>query len=212
MKKKLIREPSQSRIQTEAHILRSAEKIFATKGFSGSSMDSIAKEAGLSKQNLIYYFPSKKALYRSVLENVIDLWMNKMALIETPGASPSEVMKQYVSQKLELSRDNPDASKVFAHEIINGAPMLKDYLLTRVKPQFERDVAIVNDWIAKGLVKPISAEHLFFTIWAATQTYADFGTQIGLLLDKPVLQDIDFENAWSFISQSIIEPFFEPTQ
>ena len=209
MKKTSAREPSESRQQTEARILRAAEKIFATKGFSGTSMDSIAREAKLSKQNLIYYFASKKALYSAVLENVIDLWMEKLSFIETPGASPRDVMATYLRQKIELSRDYPDASKVFAHEIINGAPMLKDYLLSNVKPQFEKDVAIVNGWIKTGLVKPISAEHMFFTIWASTQTYADFATQIQLLLGKNTLEDLDFENAYELLSETILQLFFE---
>lgn len=208
MKKKKAREPSEGRQQTEARILRASEKVFATKGFRGSSMDSIAEEAQLSKQNLIYYFSSKKILYRKVLENVLELWMGKISLIEDPDVSPSEVMKSYVSKKLELSRDYPNASKVFAHEIINGAPILGDHIMERVKPQFERDVAVINSWIDKGLVKPVSPEHLFFSIWASTQTYADFATQIQLLLGKPALEDVDFENAYKFIYQSILQPFF----
>lgn len=207
MTKKKTRKPSESRQQTEARILLAAEKTFAERGFSGSSMESIAIKAELSKQNLIYYFPTKEALYRNVLKNVIDLWMGKMALIEEPGASPLDVMKIYVRQKLELSRDFPDASKIFAHEIINGAPILGDYLQSDVKPQFERDVAVVNRWIDEGLVKPISAEHMFFMIWAATQTYADFNTQMEILLDKPALEESDFEDAWDFISQSFLHPF-----
>lgn len=208
MTKKKVRKHSENRQQTELRILRAAEKIFAERGFGGSSMDSIAKKAELSKQNLIYYFPSKEALYRNVLKNVIDLWMDKMAPIEAPGALPIEVMKTYVRQKLELSRDYPDASKIFAHEIINGAPILEDYLVTRVKPQFEFDVAVINGWIDEGLIKPVSAEHIFFMIWAATQTYADFSTQMQLLLGKPQLEDSDFEDAWTAISQSILHPFF----
>jgi len=209
MNKKKVRKQSENRQQTEARILRAAETVFAERGFSGSSMDSIANKAELSKQNLIYYFPSKAVLYRNVLKNVIDLWMDKMSLIEAPGVSPVDVMKTYVWQKLELSRHYPDASKVFAHEIINGAPILKDYLLSRVKPQFELDVSIVNRWIDEGLVKPISAEHMFFMIWASTQTYADFSTQMQLLLDKPTLEDSDYEAAWKFICQSILQPFFD---
>lgn len=208
MKDKKIRKQSKNRHETESRILRAAETLFAERGFSGTSMDSIAVKAEISKQNLIYYFASKEVLYRNVLQNMTDLWLDKMSLIEEPGMSPIEIMTTYVEQKLALTRNYPDASKVFAHEIINGAPILKDYLISRVKPQFELDVSIVNRWVKEGLVKPVSAEHLFFTIWAATQTYADFGTQMQLLLDKPELDDKDFENARDFICQSILQPFF----
>ncbi|WP_216825001.1 TetR family transcriptional regulator C-terminal domain-containing protein [Agarilytica rhodophyticola] len=208
MKKRKAREPSENRQQIEARILRASEKIFASKGFSGSSMDAIADEAKLSKQNLIYYFPSKKVLYAKVLEHVLDLWIEKMHVFEEPGLSPREIMERYIKKKLQLSRDYPDASKVFAHEIINGAPVLRAHILEHAKPQFERDVAVINSWIEQGLIKPVSPQHLFFGIWASTQTYADFATQIQLLLGKPSLDDSDFENAWKFISQSILEPFF----
>jgi len=199
---------SATRQETLARIMRAAEESFATNGFSGTSMDSIALEAKLSKQNLIYYFSSKEILYQAVLENVLNLWVEKLSLIEAPDATPLEAMSQYLRQKIELSRDYPAASKVFAHEIINGAPKLKKYLSTNVKPQFERDVALINTWIKKGVVKPVSAEHLFFTLWASTQTCADFATQTELLLGKSKLDEEYFEQTYEFLYQSLIEPFF----
>ncbi len=208
MKSKGPQTRSINRQEIIARVLRAAEENFAATGFRGTSMDSIAVDANLSKQNLIYYFASKEILYKAVIENVIDIWMEKMSLIEEQNLTPRDAMKHYLWKKVELSRDYPAASKVFAHEIINGAPMLKDYLLSRVKPQFEHDVAIIKGWIKKGLVKPVSAEHLLFTIWASTQTNADFATQIQLLLDKPELDDEYFEESFEFLYQSLIKPFF----
>ncbi|MDO6538686.1 TetR family transcriptional regulator C-terminal domain-containing protein [Alteromonas stellipolaris] len=193
-----------NRAKTEAGILRAAEEVFAQKGFAGSSMDAVAQQAGISKQLILYYFPGKDKLYQAVLENMIDLWLEKMQFNDDPEASPASTIRQYIQQKIELSRDYPNGSKVFAHEIINGAPVLKTYLIENLKPAFERDVKIIERWIADGHIRPVDPKHLFFTIWAATQTYADFSTQIQLLLGKPALDQDDFNEATEFLCNFVL--------
>ena len=188
----------------ESRILRSAEIIFAAKGFSGASMERIAEIAKISKQNLIYYFPNKDLLYKRVLKEILDIWIEKLSLLESDGATPETVIRHYVREKMQLSRLYPNGSKVFAHEIISGAPVLKDYLNSHLKPQFDRDVAVVKSWINKGLIEDIDPEHLFFTIWAATQTYADFSIQMEVLLDKKTLDQADFERAENAVTEFVV--------
>lgn len=198
------RKPNAQRQQLEARIIRAAEKAFACTGFNGTSMEAIAEATGISKQNLIYYFPSKENLYRKVLQNTLDLWTEKMVFSEDPEATPAEIIGHYIRGKLELSYENPDGSKVFAHEVINGAPILREHLLRHLKPQFEKDVELVRRWASAGLIRNISPEHLFFTIWAATQTYADFATQIQLLMGKKKLTRADFDAAADFLTQLVL--------
>lgn len=199
------RAPSPHRRLLEQRILRAAEHLFAEKGYGGTAMEAVADKANISKQNLIYYFRSKKLLYSQVLQQMLDRWLEKMSFHEMDENSPVDVIGQYIRAKLELARDYPDASKVFAHEIINGAPALKDQLHTQLKPQFDRDVYIINRWREQGLINAdVEPEHLFFVIWAATQTYADFSFQIRLLLNKTQLEESDFETATRFLTQLIL--------
>ena len=188
----------------ESRILRSAEIIFAAKGFSGASMERIAEISKISKQNLIYYFPNKDLLYKRVLKEILDIWIEKLSLLENDGATPEDVIRGYVREKMQLSRLYPNGSKVFAHEVISGAPVLKDYLLSHLKPQFDRDVELVKSWINKGLIDDIDPEHLFFTIWAATQTYADFSIQMEILLGKTSLDQTDFERAENAVTEFVV--------
>ncbi|GAA0238124.1 MAG: TetR/AcrR family transcriptional regulator [Marinomonas primoryensis] len=188
----------------ESRILRSAEIIFAAKGFSGASMERIAEISKISKQNLIYYFPNKDLLYKRVLKEILDIWIEKLSLLESDGATPEDVIRGYVREKMQLSRLYPNGSKVFAHEVISGAPVLKDYLLSHLKPQFDRDVKLVKSWINKGLIDDIDPEHLFFTIWAATQTYADFSIQMEILLGKTSLDQTDFERAENAVTEFVV--------
>jgi TetR/AcrR family transcriptional regulator len=196
---------SRSRKKLEARILEVAEQQFAQFGYSGATIDNIAEQADLSKQNLLYYFASKQLLYHRVLENVLELWMESMALLEQPGQDPAAKLESYIRQKIELSRTRPNGSKVFASEIINGAPHLSDDIKARLLPRFEADVKLVESWIRAGLLDPIDAKHLFFMIWSTTQTYADFSTQIEILLGKKKLSVADFETAAKFITQVILK-------
>ncbi|WP_112136093.1 TetR/AcrR family transcriptional regulator [Marinomonas primoryensis] len=195
---------SMNREVLESRILRSAEIIFAAKGFSGASMERIAEVSKISKQNLIYYFPNKDLLYKRVLKEILDIWIEKLSLLESDGATPEDVIRGYVREKMQLSRLYPNGSKVFAHEVISGAPVLKDYLLSHLKPQFDRDVKLVKSWINKGLIDDIDPEHLFFTIWAATQTYADFSIQMEILLGKTSLDQTDFERAENAVTEFVV--------
>ncbi|MBD5772420.1 TetR/AcrR family transcriptional regulator [Marinomonas colpomeniae] len=197
MTEKKVRRTRQSvnREVLESRILRSAEIVFASKGFSGASMERIAEISKISKQNLIYYFPNKDLLYKRVLKEILDIWIEKLSFIELNGNTPQDIIGNYVREKMRISRLHPNGSKVFAHEIISGAPVLKSYLVSHLKPQFDRDVDVVKSWINKGLIDDIDPEHLFFTIWAATQTYADFSVQMEVLLGKKSLEEDDYERA-----------------
>ena len=189
----------------EATILGTAEHLFSENGYNGTAVETIAERAGMSKQNLLYYFPSKEVLYRRVLENILDLWLEKMALLDQLGENPTEMLRNYIRGKVELSRSNPNASKVFAIEIINGAPYLKEYLKMHLVPALEADVKLVKSWIADGLMDDIDPYHLFFLIWSSTQTYADFSSQVTLSLGKDELDENDFEQATEFLSHIIIK-------
>lgn len=194
-----------SRKLTEQKILLAAEDVFAQYGYQGAAINTIAELTGLTKQNLLYYFPSKEVLYQKVLENILDLWLDKMALLAQRGNDPETMIASYIKGKMEISQSHPNGSKVFATEIIQGAPHLKDYLTSHLLPQLEDDVDLINTWIAEGKMDPVDPYHLFFMIWASTQTYADFSSQIELALGKPKIEQQDFENATEFLTQLLLK-------
>jgi len=199
------RRRSKIRIAHEEKILNSAEFIFASYGYTGATVEKIAKHTGISKQNLLYYFSSKDKLYRAVLENILNIWLDKLNLLNQIGDSPAEKLKHYIRDKLKISQTHPNGSKVFANEIINGAPHIGEYLSNNLNEKLQADVDLVNQWIADGKIDDIDPYHLFFMIWASTQTYADFSTQIQLVLNKDKLSEQDFGNAGDFLCQVILK-------
>ena len=51
---------------------------------------------------------------------------------------------------------------------------------------------------------PVEPKHLFFIIWAATQTYADFDVQVEVLLDRRRLKSGDFEAASALLRRMVL--------
>lgn len=184
----------QIRQANEAVILAAAERVFARAGFAGATMAEIAAEAGLPKPNLHYYFGSKAELYRAVLAHTLRDWIGPTDGI-TADAEPRQALEGYIRAKMALSANRPDGSRVFANELLNGAPVLGELLRTDLRAMVRTKAAIIDGWIAAGRMAAVDSTHLFFTIWAATQTYADFDVQVRAVLGRASLRTKDHQRA-----------------
>jgi TetR/AcrR family transcriptional regulator len=193
------------RKQNRARIIRAAETVFAERGYSGATTSAIADKAGLPKANVHYYFGTKAALYREVIANILDLWLAALPDMSEDD-DPAEVLGEYLRTKVMLSKDRPLASRIFANEIIHGAPVLKDYLATDLRQWVEDKSKVLTAWERMGKMDPVDPFHLFFLIWAATQTYADFDVQIRAVLGRRrKLSDDDFDTALETLTHVVLK-------
>ena len=182
----------------EARILGSAERVFARAGFSGTTMAAIADEAGLPKANLHYYFGSKRELYRAVLARTLHDWLAPMDAL-TEGADPAAALARYIRDKMAMSAQRPDASRVFANELLHGAAVVGGLMRSELRIKVQQKAAVIDSWIAAGRMPSVDSTHLFFTIWAATQTYADFEVQVCAVLGRETLAAADHERATAHV-------------
>ena len=195
--------PGAIRRRNIAKILKAAEAVFAKKGFSGASTAEIARAAGVPKPNLHYYFRTKQALYESVLDRILEMWVDAMDELH-PGADPAEALSRYLARKIDLSRRLPGPSRLWAMELLAGAPHIGGFLRGRVRDLVRDKGAIVNGWIEAGKIPPIAPAHLFFIIWAATQTYADFSAQMSAVLNRKRLDAEFYDDARETITTLIL--------
>lgn len=181
-----------SRIQEKNRslILEAALGEFSKKGFSGATVERIAAEAGMSKSNLLYYFPSKEAIYNAALAHILEVWLAPLKTLD-PQGEPADELAAYIRQKIAMSATYPEASRLFANEVMQGAPQILPILETNLKRLVDEKCQVIEDWIAAGKIRRIDPVHLIFTIWATTQHYADFSVQIKALTGKD-LSDEDF--------------------
>jgi TetR/AcrR family transcriptional regulator len=168
------------RLENERLIMEAAEKVFAEAGFGGATMQLIADMAGLPKANLHYYFPTKEALYRRVVQDIFHVWLQAADIFDQANG-PVEGIGAYIDAKMEISRRHPAGSKVWASEVMHRAPVIQDYLETTLDHWTNGRIDVIQKWIDKGLMHPIDPRHLLYMLWATTQHYADFGHQIETL-------------------------------
>ncbi len=192
------------RDKVETAILQAATRLFAECGFEGATIAAVAQAAGISKQNLLYYFPTKPSLYQRVLDDVLDDWLARMEHLATSGGEPGEVLRAYVRAKLRFSREQPWASRVYAMEVIGGAKFYGEQIRARVVPLLRRDIAVFERWMADGRIQRVNATHLLFALWAMTQSYADFAAQMALVLGRPELTGADFEDAEQLVGELVV--------
>lgn len=169
-------------------LLEAALDVFSAYGFRGTTIDQIAEKAGMSKPNLLYYFKRKQDIYVSVLEETLEEWLKPLHELD-PQGDPVEELRRYITRKIEMSAKKPEASRLFANEILHGAPAIKAFLTTSLKKLVDDKAAVIRQWVSEGRLAPIDPYHLIFMIWATTQHYADFDVQVRAILgnqvDKP---------------------------
>ena len=196
--------PGKIRDRNLSNIINAAEEEFVQNGFRGASIQNIADRAGIPKANVHYYFKSKSNLYVTVLDNIINLWNDVLGEI-TVDDDPAEVLDRFIRKKVELSYTHPRASKLYAMEMIQGAPHLKGYIRTEMRQFVRRKVQIMEQWITQGRMDKVDPMHLIFLIWSSTQHYADFDVKILTVMNRAEYEADMIKDISDFLSLMILK-------
>ena len=191
------------RQKNKALIFASAKEEFVTYGYNGASMKRIAERAKLPRANIHYYFKNKEDLYKQLLREILSVWNSRFDNLNT-NESARDALTAYIRDKVLYSKSDPMASRIFASEIIHGAPHIKDYLCNEMKEWIENKTKVIQFWISTKQMNPVNPYHLLFLIWSSTQHYADFSIQVEFALGKDKLTDDDYEDVVSSLTEIIL--------
>lgn len=191
------------RAKNRQRILYAAEQEFAKYGFKGTSVQAIADSVELPKANILYYFKSKTGLYKALLTDILEMW-NQGFSVETNQQAPDEVIRRYIIEKMRYSRTHPMRSKIFAMEIIQGAPIIRDAIEQPMVVWSKSKVNVIQTWIDEGLIPKVNPLYLLFLIWGTTQFYADFDSEIELINGRS-LDDKEFIEAGNFTVNIVLK-------
>jgi TetR/AcrR family transcriptional regulator len=188
----------------EVRILRAAERNFAQFGLAGATLAQIAREAGMSTAALHYHFRDKETLYRAVLEHILRLWLEETAVIES-GNDPRQALEDYVRAKMRFARIFPEASKIFASEVLGGADRIRPFLEDVLRPLLDIKSTVLEGWCREGKLRPIHPRHLLFLIWGATEFYANFAAEIAAATGASTADAAFMEEATDTIVAIVLE-------
>ncbi len=173
-------------------IVNAALSLFSQFGLHGTRVEQVAALADVSKTNLLYYFPSKEQLYLAVLQEILAVWLAPLRALQA-DQQPLEAINHYIRLKLEVSRDHPEASRLFCLEILQGAPVLQQELEGGLRDLVNEKAELIRLWISRGQLAETDPCQLIFMLWSVTQHYADFSIQVQAITGK-TLQDEEFFN------------------
>ena len=172
-----------TQVRNAERILDAALEVFAARGYSGATVDRIAAAAGMSKPNLLYYFSGKEAIHAALIDDLLEAWLAPLRGLD-PAGDPIAELRGYLLRKLQMARDRPRESRLFADEVLQGAPRIGATLAGSLRALVAEKAAIIQGWIDAGRLAPVDPTHLIFAIWATTQHYADFEAQIRAVLGE----------------------------
>ncbi|MCY0148116.1 TetR family transcriptional regulator C-terminal domain-containing protein [Hoeflea sp. G2-23] len=191
-------------MENEERILDAALEVFSAHGFRGATIDQIADHAGMSKPNLLYYFRRKQDMYEALIARLLDTWLEPLRALDAVG-DPMPELRCYIRRKLEMARDFPRESRLFANEILQGAPRIKQLLVSELKPLVDEKAEVLSGWMAEGKINPVDPRHLIFSIWSTTQHYADFDVQVQVVLGPDLGAEGRFEDAARYLETLFLE-------
>lgn len=196
---KPVKKP-RTRIQKEKRelILEAGLEVFASHGFRGSTVDQIAEAAGMSKPNLLYYFNTKEEIFTTLIQRLMEAWLAPLREMDEAG-DPATEIRSYIRRKIEMARDFPRESRLFANEILQGAPRIHHLLEGELKELVDEKAAVIGGWMRAGKLKKTDPHHFIFAIWATTQHYADFDVQVRAVLGPDKDGEGRFEDAARFL-------------
>jgi TetR/AcrR family transcriptional regulator len=194
-----------TRIQNEKReaILEAALDVFSAEGFRGATIDRIADAAGMSKPNLLYYFRRKEDIHVELIGRMLEKWLDPLRALSAEGDPVSE-LRSYIRRKLEMSRDFPRESRLFANEVLQGAPRILPLLQGELRELVDEKSAVLRDWMRQGRIRRTDPWHLIFAIWATTQHYADFDVQVRAVLGPDRGGEGRFEDAARFLEELFV--------
>ena len=125
---------------------------------------------------------------------MLNTWLEAASSFDE-STNPSEAIAAYIGAKMDMARLDPIGSRIWANEILRGAPVIGDFLETTLLDWLKSRETIVRRWIKTGKLVAIEPRYFFYMIWATTQHYADFEGQMVALNGGKPLSDAQFETA-----------------
>lgn len=200
-----VKQESLSRIQemNRKLILDAALEVFSTYGYRGATIDQIAQKSGMSKPNLLYYFRRKQDIYVTVLEDTLAVWLQPLQDLD-PAGEPIEELARYIRIKMTMSFTHPEASRLFANEILHGAPAIAPFLHGQLRRLVDEKAGVITQWITQKRLRPVNPHHLIFSIWATTQHYADFEHQVSAVMGERTAEPTYREEAIAAVTDILL--------
>ena len=146
-------------METREQILSAATDAFAQQGYHQTSMDQIAKAAGLSKGAVYYFFENKAALFLAVVQDGLRYLDEQGEALRTSYYPIQQSLRRFVAAYVSACRNYPKiAALLFTGRVEQLEPELNDALKTLMQKQVARLCDLLQEGISAGILRPIKPQ------------------------------------------------------
>jgi len=132
---------------TRTKIMDEAIKLFAEKGFSDTSISKIAKSAEVGKGTIYWHFDSKEDLFLSIIKENGKQYFEKVKLLDKSDNTPSEIIFQYIKDRIEFVEDNYDLARM----LINNNDVINREFKNLMEDKHRQIINVLERAIKKGM-------------------------------------------------------------
>ncbi len=133
-------------MDNSAQIRAAATKLFASHGYEGVSLQSIADEVGVAKQTLLYHYPSKEVLRRAVLEHVFVHWRSTLPQILQAVTSGQRRFTALTEELIRFFDADRDRARLLARELLDNPQGTQRMIMEHLRPW----LLLVAEYIREG--------------------------------------------------------------
>jgi AcrR family transcriptional regulator len=145
---------AQQASDTVQRILTAARDVFSEQGFSGTTVDGIARRAGVNKATLYYHIGDKETLYAEVIRAVIEQNVASTARDLQQAKTPEEKLKRYLRNMAATVDANPWMPRIMMRELAGGGTHFPDAAVRA----FARIFVLIGEILAEGVRKGVFVE------------------------------------------------------
>ncbi|WP_210590572.1 TetR/AcrR family transcriptional regulator [Streptomyces sp. GESEQ-35] len=153
-------------------VLQAALQAFATHGFNGVSLRTLTSELGVSHNLLHQRFGSKQALWQAAADWGFGLLVSELLSADDESAPPKARLRTFVRAFVRFSAHHPELLRLMNIEGAQPGERL-DYITdTYTAPVVARFLAVRDDLVLRGEIRPVPPEVIFYMITSGGAMYA----------------------------------------
>ncbi|MEW5733593.1 MAG: TetR/AcrR family transcriptional regulator [Thermodesulfobacteriota bacterium] len=153
--------------ETYEKLVLSAEKLFAAKGFYGTSIRDVAQSLSIAKSSVLHHFPRKEKLYAVVLQRIADDMTRELQSIRSDGTDEFTQMLSFIALMCENTKNRPDRDLIILRELLDNPNRADKARKWYFAPYLNELSRIVSSGMEKGLFKPVNPGLFVFHLLGA---------------------------------------------
>lgn len=142
-------------------IRRSATNVFSRRGYYDSTMEDVAREAGVGKGTVYLYFPSKQALLEDIFRYAIHLYVDAVDAMCEDQRGLRAQLEGIVGHVLSMAYENRQAAGFFLEGSTGMSDEFKGWVMSIKRMLLDRYVRVLEQAHHRGEIQPVDAE-----VWA----------------------------------------------